>query len=211
MNEGLIDQFLNEDSDSHSKAVLLAEVDADKHQDRVVEFTFNRFNVRLDFGRARAVVTDDLNSSDEGECIVSINAFRALLSASRVKLIETQGPWLPATVQHREQQLCVMDEFTIDARFAPKIGDYFDVELSAFVDDDESWEAMFAGNPDKKKQIEPLSGWSYRAFGQIVSVCPVFVDCGILSVPGVIHTNDPLVIGEFVAFTISRLDAVLYS
>ena len=129
----------------------------------------------------------------------------------RVKLIKTEGPWLAATVQHGERQLCVMDEFTIDARFAPKPNEDFEVELSALTDERTSWEAMFAGNPNNTKDIEPVSGWSYRAFGQIVSIHPVVVDCGILSVPDVLHTNDSRVVGEYVAFTISRLDATLYS
>jgi len=125
----------------------------------------------------------------------------------RVKLIETQGPWLPASIQHGNQLLCVMDEFSIDVRFAPNVGDHFDVELSAMVDDDSTWEEMFADNPDKKKCLMPIEGWSYRAFGQIVSIDPVVVDCGILSIPEVLHTNDSRVIGEFIAFTVSRLDA----
>ena len=127
----------------------------------------------------------------------------------RVKLIQTEGPWLAATVQHNEQVLCVMDEFSIDIRSAPKSGEYFDVELSALVEEDTSWEAMFAGSPERKKALEPLSGWSYRAFGQILSISPVVVDCGLLSIPDVLHTHDARVIGEFIAFTISRLDAAL--
>ena len=128
----------------------------------------------------------------------------------RVKLIKTEGPWLAATVQYGERQLCVMDEFTVDERFAPKPEEAFDVELSALIDEQPTWEEMFAGNPNKTKGIEHLSGWSYRAFGRIVSIHPVIVDCGILSVPDVLHTNDSRVVGEFIAFTISRLDATLH-
>lgn len=127
----------------------------------------------------------------------------------RVNLIKTQGPWLEAMVTHDNRQLCVMDEFSIDIRFAPKPGEDFEVELSALPEDGESWESMFAGNPNKTKNIEPLSGWSSRAFGQIVSIHPVVVDCGLMSIPDVLHTNDPSVIGEFISFTISRLDATL--
>ena len=125
----------------------------------------------------------------------------------RVKLIKTEGPWLEATVQHGEQQLRVMDEFTSDDRFAPMPGEEFEVELSALTDDQTSWDAMFAGNPNKMKGLEPLTGWSYLASGQIVSIHPVVVDCGILSVPDVFHSNDSRVVGEFISFTISRLDA----
>ncbi len=103
-----------------------------------------------------------------------------------------------------------MDEFTIDERYAPELDEEFEIEISAQTEDESSWEAMFGGNPNKAKDIEPLKGWSYRAFGQIVSIHPVVVDCGILSVPDVLHTNDSRVVGEFIAFTISRLDATLY-
>lgn len=127
-----------------------------------------------------------------------------------VKLIKTDGPWLPATIQHGDRQFCVMDEFTIDERFAPKPNEDFEVELSALVEKDTSWEEMFANNPYNTKGIEPLKGWSYRVFGQIVSINPVVVDCGILSIPDALHTNDSRVVGEYIAFTISRLVATQY-
>jgi hypothetical protein len=127
----------------------------------------------------------------------------------RVKLIQTDGPWLPAILEHGQHRLCVMDDFSSDERFAPKPGDDFEVELSALTDERMSWEAMFAGNPNKTKGLESIRGWSYRAFGEIVSVNPVIVDCGIVSVPDVVHSHDSRVIGEFVVFTISRLDATL--
>ena len=129
----------------------------------------------------------------------------------RVKLITTEGPWLAAIVQHGERQFCVMDDFTIDERFAPQAGEEFDVELSALTDERMLWEAMFAGNPNKTKGLEPLRGWAYRAFGQIVGIRPVVVDCGIVAVPDVLHTNDSRVIGEFISFTISQLAATLHS
>lgn len=108
--------------------------------------------------------------------------------------------------------LSVMDEFTIDERSAPAIGDEFDVELSAsLLDDGEAWEVMFAGNPDKRKVLERVGGWSYRAFGEVVSIDPVVVDCGMIQIPDVFHSNDSRVIGEFIAFTITRLDATQYN
>jgi hypothetical protein len=69
----------------------------------------------------------------------------------------------------------------------------------------ETWESIFASNPGNKIGLEPISGWSYRAFGRVISIAPVIVDCGLLRVEGVVHTHDPSVIGAYVAFTISRL------
>ena len=56
-----------------------------------------------------------------------------------------------------------MDEFTIDDRNAPGVGEEFDVELSAsLLDDDESWETMFSGNLERRKALEHIDGWSYH-------------------------------------------------
>jgi hypothetical protein len=101
-----------------------------------------------------------------------------------------------------------MDEFSSDDCSDPCIGDEFDIELSAsLLDEDESWETIFSGNPERRKALEHINGWSYRAFGEIVSIDPVVVDCGMIQIPEVIDSKDPGVIGEFVAFTITRLDA----
>ena len=130
----------------------------------------------------------------------------------RVALISTEGPWLEASISTPFGVFSVMDEFTIDDRNAPGVGDEFDVELSAsLLDEDESWETIFSGNPDRRKTLDHLDGWSYRAYGQVVSIDPILVDCGMIQVPDVFHSNDPRVIGEFVAFTISRLDATQYT
>lgn len=127
----------------------------------------------------------------------------------RVKLIKTDGPWLMATIQHGERQLCVMDEFSFSDISAPNPGEEFDVELSANPDEDESWEELFRGNPEKRKDLDAIEGWSYRAFGEIVSIHPVVVDCGIIAIDNVIDTNDPRVIGEYIAFMVTRLDATV--
>ena len=100
-----------------------------------------------------------------------------------------------------------MDEFTTDDGSAPGIGEEFDVELSAsLLDDDESWETMFSGNPERRKALEHIDGWSYRAFGEVVSIGPVVVDCGMIQIPEVFHSNDARIVGEFVSFTITRLE-----
>lgn len=75
------------------------------------------------------------------------------------------------------------------------------------LDEDESWESMFQSNPQKKMCLEQVKGWEYKAYGKIISVNPVQVDCGLLIEEDVLHTNDPTVIGEYIGFTISRLCA----
>jgi len=130
----------------------------------------------------------------------------------RVSLVATEGPWLEAKISTPYGLLSVMDEFTIDGRSAPEVGDDFEVELSAtLLGDDESWEVMFGGNPDKRKALDHIEGWSYRAFGQVTSIDPVVVDCGMIQIPDVFCSHDLRVIGEFIAFTINRLEATQYN
>ncbi|HEY3301401.1 MAG TPA: hypothetical protein VGJ90_11560 [Methylophilaceae bacterium] len=130
---------------------------------------------------------------------------------SLARFLSTDGPYLEAKIEVGGTTLCIMDEFSDDKRNIPKVGAEFEFEFSAYIDEGETWEFIFSGNPDKKIGIEQLIGWKYRAYGKIVSINPVVVDCGLLKVEGVIHTNDPRVIGEFVAFTISRLGGVAYT
>ena len=129
----------------------------------------------------------------------------------RVSLISTEGPWLEATLKTPEGILRVMDEFSIDERSAPGISEEFDIELSAQLNEDESWESIFTGNSNCRKTLERITGWIYRAFGEVLSIAPVVVDCGVMHIPDVFHSNDPRVIGSFVSFTVTRLDAIQYN
>lgn len=129
----------------------------------------------------------------------------------RVSLISTEGPWLEASLRTPNGIIHVMDEFSIDERSAPCLAEEFEIDLSALLDEEESWESIFAGNPDCHKMLERISGWSYRAFGEVLSVDPVIVDCGVMQIPDAFHSNDPRVIGSFVAFTVTRLNAIKYN
>ena len=122
-------------------------------------------------------------------------------------LVSTEGPYLEAVLEIDGQHYCVMDELTLDVDGIPKVGECFEIEFSNLLDEDESWDSIFRSNPERKKSIEQIDGWKYRAFGQIISIDPVKVDCGVLIEEDVISTHDPKVIGEYVGFTISRLGA----
>jgi len=41
----------------------------------------------------------------------------------------------------------------------------------------------------------------------VTSIEPIVVDCGIIQIPDVFDSSDSRVIGEFIAFTVSRLEA----
>lgn len=76
MNEELLELFLEEDCDQHAQSVLLNAIKAKVDTDGSEDFTFNRFNVRLDFGAREAVIDDDLNPAD-GEFRLSLENFAA--------------------------------------------------------------------------------------------------------------------------------------
>ena len=123
--------------------------------------------------------------------------------------ISTAGEYLEAIIEVNGQRLTVMDEFGLFSDSLSKAGKPCEVGFNTLLDDDEAWEDIFAGNPDKLVLIEHVEGWRYRAFGKIISVNPVVVDCGLLQVEGVVCSTDPQLVGEYLAFSITRLSAYL--
>lgn len=121
------------------------------------------------------------------------------------RLISTKGPYLEAVIEACGQHLHVMDEFSVCADTCPRIGEEFEFEFYPFLDEDEEWESIFSGNPSGRIGLEHLGGWRYRAFGTIVGVSPVVVDCGLFTVEDVVSSSDARLVGESVAFIISRL------
>lgn len=127
------------------------------------------------------------------------------MAIMKAKLLSTNGTYLEGLLEIEGHEYCVMDELTLDIENMPNAGEPFEFEFSNMLDEVESWESIFQGNPEKKKCLEQIDGWKYKAYGQITSINPVKVDCGVLVEEDVIHTHDPAVIGEYIAFTISRL------
>jgi len=84
MNDELLELFIKEDCDQHAQAVLLTSIRAKTGTDGTEDFTFNRFNVRLDFGNKEAVIDDDLNPVD-GECRIPIERFVTCVEAAGIK------------------------------------------------------------------------------------------------------------------------------
>ncbi|MBS3820625.1 MAG: hypothetical protein KGY81_02550 [Phycisphaerae bacterium] len=125
----------------------------------------------------------------------------------KATVICTQGADLEATIEITGQRLRVMDSFSSYDRRTPP-GTCIDITLSSLSFSDETWEQIFTGNPDKLKRLESLGGWRYRAYGQVRSIDPMVVDCGVDIADDVVSTHDPRVVGEYVAYTIDRLDAM---
>jgi hypothetical protein len=129
----------------------------------------------------------------------------------RAKLISTEGPYLEAVIEVQGQRLCVMDEFSVSAASCPNVGEDIEFEFSPCLDENEEWEAIFSGNPEGRMGLEQIQGWRYRAFGKVIGVNPVVVDCGLFRVEGVVNSIDPKLIGESVAFIVSRLSGYAYA
>jgi hypothetical protein len=83
----------------------------------------------------------------------------------KAKLISTEGQYLEAVIEIEGCEYCVMDELTLDVESMPKVEEAFEFEFSSMHDEDESWESIFQGNPEKKKCLEQIKGWKYRTFG----------------------------------------------
>jgi len=82
MSEDLLKLFLDEDCDQHAQSVLLETIKTKRGTDGIEDFTFNRFNVRLDFANDQAAIDDDLNP-DYGERRLSLNEFASLVASVR--------------------------------------------------------------------------------------------------------------------------------
>ncbi|MFT3799764.1 MAG: hypothetical protein QM766_00965 [Burkholderiaceae bacterium] len=93
----------------------------------------------------------------------------------------------------------------------PEVGDTIDVEFSCLHGEEQAWEQIFGSNPDRLRQLVPTGLWSYQAFGEIVSLGDSGdepqVACGVVELPLPVRTSDPRCLGEFVSFSVARLDA----
>ncbi len=119
---------------------------------------------------------------------------------------ETKGDYLTATIEINKNQYFVMDHFYGEKL---KKNQQIEIELSVGVySEEESWETMFSGNPDRTKSLNHIKGWGYQANGIITSITPdVMVDVGIAVLDAPITSNDQRLVGESISFKINRLDA----
>jgi hypothetical protein len=76
MNDDLFEAFLKEDCDRHARGVILEALRRVPYRSGEIEFTFNRFNVRIDFSRNEVLVDDELDPGD-GSCTIRFELFRS--------------------------------------------------------------------------------------------------------------------------------------
>lgn len=121
-----------------------------------------------------------------------------------VILIRTEGRAGKAEVEVDGHRLTVVDG--ISAVAAPAVpGPVPDPVFEAVVVEPESWERAIAANPERMKRLEPLWGWRYRGFGEIVAVDPLCADLGPLVLGLGLCADAPERLGEFVEIAIDRI------
>lgn len=126
----------------------------------------------------------------------------------KAKILTTEGAFLEIAFEVSGEIFNAMDDISsYDSPASP--GTIFDVEFSSLTCEGETWEEMFRGNPKKEKKLEHQGGWSYIAYGEIIKLNPTIVDCGLLQLEAPIHTHDERCLGEYVRFSIDRLEVFL--
>ena len=80
------------------------------------------------------------------------------------------------------------------------------VKFTYVSDEGFSWDEAFRGNPGCKKRLDPVRGWSYTGYGQIVAIMPVVIDFGLLRMEDANWATDEGFIRRFVKIPIDRLD-----
>lgn len=74
-----------------------------------------------------------------------------------------------------------------------------------------AWEVIFSENKACDKKLEAArEAWSYLAYGQILAINPVTLDCGDIVMAIGDWTNVERVVGEFIGWKIDRLDVVKF-
>src|ERR1041384_5667478 len=94
---------------------------------------------------------------------------------SEFQLLSTEGYGLRARFKLDGKEYGAMDDFTA---FPPSSLDWSAPEFGILRTTEQSWDSMFQGNPERRKELIPKGHWSYDGYGQIISVRPVVVDFG---------------------------------
>ena len=85
MNTELLNIFLSEDGDTHAGQKLLSAIGTQRAAGSPMmrKFTFNRFNVTLDFEAKVVFLQDDLTVGPQGEYKLSMSEFEKALRERR--------------------------------------------------------------------------------------------------------------------------------
>ena len=66
---------------------------------------------------------------------------------------------------------------------------------------------LIGENAERRKALESLGGWRYRAYGEVVALPPdTVLDCGAVEVEVSCSLGEAEVIGNFITLEIERMD-----
>ncbi len=89
-----------------------------------------------------------------------------------------------------------------------KIGKFITVHYFGYFDETRDFDTYFKSNPKQEKSIVQTAEWDYDFKGQIIELekDTTWVDCGGVIIPIEYLTHDKRVIGDWVGFSVSRLE-----
>ena len=122
------------------------------------------------------------------------------------ELIRTDGYALLAQFKLNGKEYGAMDGFSGEFPTHPVLLAQQSPEFDILCLTEQSWEDMFNGNPDRKKELLKTGDWSYVGYGQITSVAPVVADFGDFTFEIGDFTTDQRCVGEFIYVIVDRLD-----
>ena len=122
-----------------------------------------------------------------------------------VRMEHTEGFARKAEILLNNESLIVCDSVsTPEQRCMPGVIDnaqFTYPSLEGF-----EWPQAIRDNPSSKVRLEHVSGWSYIGFGRVMSIMPVTIDFGILTLVDPNWCSDERLTGRYVKVSIDRLE-----
>ncbi len=82
------------------------------------------------------------------------------------------------------------------------------VRFTYVTDEPVAWDVAARCNPARRRNIDNVRDWSYVGFGRVLSVMPVEIDFGILTMEDPNWSTDESLVGKYVRISIDRLEIV---
>lgn len=122
-----------------------------------------------------------------------------------VRMEHTEGLGRLAEVWVDGQSLWVCDNVSQSGKRCPP-GLLENVRFTYVTEESFAWADAIAANASRRQYLDHVKGWSYTGYGRIVSIMPVMIDYGLLTMPDANWTTDERLVGRFVRVSIDRLE-----
>jgi hypothetical protein len=124
---------------------------------------------------------------------------------NEVRMEYTEGLGRKAEVWVDGHLLCVCDGVSTTTKRCPP-GEMASVKFSYLTEAGFSWEYALLGNPSRRKVLDPLRGWAYVGYGQVLQVMPVLVDFGVVTMQDANWSTEESLVGKYVKIPVDRLE-----